>query len=138
LSVLYDKIIAINIIARGVAMLLGEFKQELMRLNNKVNMEIFSQGLRWQKLEIIDDKVFIIANNRRVRGLDAVDPVDRLTTKLMDLALILKFKEHFIKTVQEALGIKVLAHLKDYDPFTEISFSVTIFEKNIDDLIKEL
>jgi hypothetical protein len=119
-------------------MLLGEFKQELMRLNNKVNIEIFGQGLRWQKIEIIDDKVFIIANNRRVRGLDTVDPVDRLTTKLMDLALILKFKEHFIKIVQDALSVKILTHLKDYDPDTEISFSVTIFEKKIDDLIKGL
>lgn len=119
-------------------MLLGEFKQELMRLNNKVNIAIFRQGLRWQKVEIIDEKVFIIANNSRVRGLDTLDPVDRLTTKLMDLALILKFKEQFVITVQEALGVKVLAHLKDYDPFTELSFSVTIFEKKIDELIKDL
>ncbi|MCR4441579.1 MAG: Na-translocating system protein MpsC family protein [Peptococcaceae bacterium] len=119
-------------------MLLGEFKQEIMRLNNKVNMEIFSQGLRWQKVEIIDDKVFIIANNKRLRGLDALDPVDRLTTKLIDLALILEFKDRFIKTVEEALKVKILAHLKDYDPYTEISFSVTIFEKKVDELIKEI
>jgi len=117
-------------------MLLGEFKQELMRLNNRINMEIFGQGLIWQRMEIFGDKVLIIAHNKRVKALTSIDRQDSLHSKLTDIALIMDFKERFIKLVEDTMGVKVLAHLKDYDPRTELSFSVTIFEKNIDELIK--
>lgn len=120
----------------GEAMLLGEFKQELMRLNNRINMEIFGQGLIWQRMEIFGDKVLIIAHNKRVKALSSIDRQDSLHSKLTDIALIMDFKERFIKLVEDTMGVKVLAHLKDYDPRTELSFSVTIFEKNIDELIK--
>jgi len=120
----------------GEAMLLGEFKQELMRLNNRINMEIFGQGLIWQRMEIFGDKVLIIAHNKRVKALTSIDRQDSLHSKLTDIALIMDFKERFIKLVEDTMGVKVLAHLKDYDPRTELSFSVTIFEKNIDELIK--
>ncbi len=119
-------------------MLLGDFKQEILKLNNKVNMEMFGVGLRWQKIEVMDDKAIIIANNKRVKALSAIDHKDAITSKLIDIALILEFKERFIKEVENSLGIKALAHLKDYDPGTEISFSVTIFEKDIEKLIREI
>lgn len=70
--------------------------------------------------------------------MTAIDPKDKLTSKLIDIALIVDFKERFIKLVEETLGIKVLAHLKDYDPGTEISIGVTILEKNVEELIKNL
>lgn len=119
-------------------MLLGDFKQQLMRLNNKINMEVFGQGLIWQKMEIFGDKVLIIAHNKRVTALSAIDRQDNLHSKVTDIALIVDFKLRFIKNVEEAMGIKVLAHLKDYDPGTELSFSVTIFERDVDKLIKEI
>jgi len=115
--------------------LLGEFKQEFMRLNNKINMEVFGQGLIWQRMEIFGDKVLIIAHNKRVKALASIDRQDNLHSKLTDIALIIDYKERFIKNVEEAMGIKVLAHLKDYDPVTELSFSVSILEKDVDKLI---
>jgi len=118
--------------------LLGEFKQEFMKLNNQINMEIFGQGLRWQKVEISGDKIFIIASNPRVRALTAIDKQDYIHSKLTDIALMADYKERFIKLVDETLGLKILAHLKDYDPKTELSFSVSILEKNLEDLLKQI
>lgn len=119
-------------------MLIGDFKQLFMKMNNRVNMEIFGQGLVWQRMEIFGDKVLIIAHNKRVKALTAIDQKDNITSKFIDIALIVEFKEKFIKYMQEELGIKILTHLKDYDPVTELSFSVTMLEKPVEDLLKEL
>ena len=119
-------------------MLMGEFKQEVIRINNKVNMEVFGQGLLSQRVEIFQDKILIIANNRRVKVLSMVDRTDNATTKLMDVALITEFKERFILMMDEQMGLRVLSHLKDYDPKLEISISVTILEKPVEELLPHL
>lgn len=116
-------------------MQLGEFKQEIIRINNKVNIEVFGQGLKSQRVEIFQDKIIIIAHNNRVKMLSMVERTDNLTSKIMDIALIMEFKDRFITAMDEYLGIKVLTHLKDYDPKTEISASVSILEKPVEELL---
>ena len=59
-------------------MISGEFKQSVMRLPNKVNQHIFGQGLVWQKVELLEDKLIIIAHNKRVHALSAIDKNDIL------------------------------------------------------------
>lgn len=119
-------------------MLMGEFKQEILRINNEVNMTVFSQGLLAQRAEVFGDKVLIVAKNRRVRALHLVDELDRKATEAMDRALIYQHKRLFIEEVQRQLGLTVLSHLKDYDPKLEISISVSIFEKPVEELISFL
>lgn len=119
-------------------MLLGDFKQAFMRINNRANIEIFGQGLVSQKMEIFNDKILIIGHNKRVKVISTIERKDNITSKLIDIALIVEFKELFIKYMKEELGVKVLAHLKDYDPVSELSFSVTLLEKPVEELIKEL
>ena len=118
-------------------MQMGEFKQEVLRINNKVNMELFKQGLLSQRINVFRNEVVITAKNRRLNAL-AVAALDKQTTATMDRALISCYKRVFIDTIERELGVKVLAHLKAYDPDLEISASVTIFEKNIDELLPEL
>lgn len=119
-------------------MQMGEFKQEVLRINNKVNMEVFHQGLLSQRVDVLRDKVLITAKNRRVSVLSLVDETDKGTTEIMDRALIAQFKRLFILEMKEELGVKVLAHLKDYDPGLEISVSLSIFEKPVEELLPEL
>jgi uncharacterized protein YbcI len=114
---------------------MGEFKQEIIKVNNKVNMEVFNQGLKAQKVEVLQDKVLIIANNNRVKALALIDNRDRQATKLMDIALLQEFKERFGAALEEHLGIKALSHLKDYDPKLELSISITILEKPVEELL---
>ncbi len=119
-------------------MQMGEFKQEILRINNKVNMEVFNQGLLSQRVDIFRDKVLITAKNRRVSVLSISHTMDKNTTEIMDRVLIVRFKELFCAAVEEELGLKVLSHLKDYDPELEISVSVSIFEKPIEELLPDL
>ena len=104
-------------------MLMGEFKQEVLRINNKANMEVFKQGLLSQRIDVFRNEVVITAKNRRVNVL-AYDALDRQTTEMMDRALIVRHKTNFIPLMQDELGVKVL--------------SVSIFEKNIEELLPEL
>ena len=118
-------------------MQMGEFKQEVLRINNKVNMEVFKQGLLSQRIDVFRNEVVITAKNRRVNVL-AFGALDKQTTDMMDRALIVRHKKLFAEMMRDELGVTVLSHLKDYDPDLEISASVTIFEKNIDELLPEL
>ena len=118
-------------------MQLGEFKQEVLRINNKVNMEVFKQGLLSQRIDVFRNEVVITAKNRRVNVL-AFGALDKQTTDMMDRALIVRHKKVFAEMMRDELGVTVLSHLKDYDPDLEISASVTIFERNIDELLPEL
>ncbi|MDL2236077.1 Na-translocating system protein MpsC family protein [Christensenellaceae bacterium OttesenSCG-928-L17] len=119
-------------------MQMGEFKQEVMKLNNRVNMEVFNQGLHRQKVDIIQDKILITAHNNRVKVLSVVDKYDMDTTRRMDLALIKEFKERFILYMLEDLGVTVLTHMKDYDPKLELSLSVTILTQPVEELLPHL
>ena len=119
-------------------MLMGEFKQEILRINNKVNMEVFRQGLLTQRADVCGDKVLIVAKNRRVAMLSLLDGMDKSTIEIMDRLLIAKFKKRFIEEMEQELGVKVLAHMKDYDPDLELSASITFFEKPVDELLPEL
>lgn len=118
-------------------MQMGEFKQEVLRINNKVNMEVFKQGLLSQRIDVFRNEVVITAKNRRVNVL-AFGALDKQTTDMMDRALIVRHKKVFAEMMRDELGVTVLSHLKDYDPDLEISASVTIFERNIDELLPEL
>ena len=118
-------------------MQMGEFKQEVLRINNKVNMEVFKQGLLSQRIDVFRNEVVITAKNRRVNVL-AFGALDKHTTDMMDRALIVRHKKVFAEMMRDELGVTVLSHLKDYDPDLEISASVTIFERNIDELLPEL
>ena len=118
-------------------MQMGEFKQEVLRINNKANMEVFKQGLLSQRIDIFRNEVVITAKNRRVNVL-AFGALDKQTTDMMDRALIVRHKKVFAEMMRDELGVTVLSHLKDYDPELEISASVTIFEKNIDELLPSL
>ena len=118
-------------------MQMGEFKQEVLRINNKVNMEVVKQGLLSQRIDVFRNEVVITAKNRRVNVL-AFGALDKQTTDMMDRALIVRHKKVFAEMMRDELGVTVLSHLKDYDPDLEISASVTICERNIDELLPAL
>lgn len=119
-------------------MLMGEFKQEILRINNKVNMEIFKQGLLTQRVDVMHNRAVIIAKNRRVAVLDLPYVMDKASTEIMDRTLINIFKQRFIQLMKEELGVTVVAHLKDYDPEHEIAASVTFFEDTVEQLLPKL
>ena len=116
-------------------MLLSEFKQEMLKINNCINMEVFHQGLHQQRLEIVGDKVIIIARNNRVKVLSVVDKFDPVVARSVDIALLSEFKRRYVRKVEEHFGVPILSFLKDYDPKLEMSVSVTFYSRPVEDLL---
>ena len=65
-------------------MLMGEFKQEILRINNKVNMEVFKQGVLTQRVDVMHNRAVIVARNRRVSLLSLPYEMDKASTEVMD------------------------------------------------------
>lgn len=115
--------------------MMGEFKQELLKIHNTVNMEIFYQGLVNQRVEIHRDKAIIIARNHRVKVLSIVDQHDKTTSRMVDLALLAAFKERFRELANAHFGVPILSLIKDYDPTLEMSVSVVFYHQPIEELL---
>ena len=85
-------------------MLMGEFKQEILRINNKVNMEVFKQGVLTQRVDVMHNRAVIVARNRRVSLLSLPYEMDKASTEVMDRTLINIFKQRFIQLMQRSWG----------------------------------
>ncbi|HEY3366455.1 MAG TPA: Na-translocating system protein MpsC family protein [Symbiobacteriaceae bacterium] len=110
----------------------GDLKQDIMKANNRVNQSLFGNGLRWQKVDIIGEKIIIVSENMRLKPLAAIDERDRMATRMVDIALINEFKARLRQEIQEVLGVPVRSILKDYDPKHQISGTIIITEERCD------
>ncbi|MDN5331369.1 MAG: hypothetical protein PWP45_594 [Tepidanaerobacteraceae bacterium] len=114
---------------------LGDFKQEVMKINNRVNEEMYGRGLDWQKVEIFGDKIIIIALNRRISILKHLDNKDNFTARLMDLALLNEFKVRFKKNFEESTGLGIRSILKDYDPVNQLAGTIIITVEPVEEFL---
>lgn len=115
----------------------GNFKQRLMKVNNAVNQELFGVGLQWQKVDFLGDRILVQARNHRVRALSSLDGKDNMTTRLIDIALLVEYKDRFRKSIEEELGLKVVALLKDYDPSLELAFTLILLDRPVEEAIAQ-
>ncbi len=115
----------------------GTFKQEVMRINNAVNQELFGIGLLWQKVELNEDRVLIFARNRRVRALTAIDGREGLTTRLIDIALLEEYKRRLLEALKKRFALPIRALLKDYDPVEELAFSLILLDGQAEELVRK-
>lgn len=116
---------------------IGDFKQEVIKINNQVNEEIYSRGLDWQKIDIIGDKIIIIALNRRISVLRHIDEKDAFTARLMDLALLNEFKIRFKKNFEDKFQLKIRTILKDYDPVNQLAGTIIITVLPVEDFFSK-
>ncbi len=114
---------------------LGDFKQEIIKINNQVNEEMYGRGLDWQKIDILGDKIIILALNRRISVLKHLDDKDTFTARLMDLALLNEFKIRFKRAFEEATGLKIRTVLKDYDPVNQLAATMIITVEPVEEFL---
>lgn len=105
----------------------GNLKQVIAKIYNDVNQEIFGIGVIRQKVDIIEAKIVIIAVNKRVPALAALD-IAEIRTREVDLALLDSFKRRFKEQIESELGLSVQTVLKDYDPKTELAGTIVVLD----------
>jgi uncharacterized protein YbcI len=112
---------------------LGTLKQEIIKIYNSINQEIFGIGIRSQRLEIAGDKVYIFATHKRIPALKILDETNRSLTSLVDTAVMDANKRMLKQKLEETLGLPVKVVLKDYDPVTEFSATIIVLEEPLEE-----
>jgi hypothetical protein len=108
----------------------GQFKQELIKDYNTVNLRMFDIGVKSQKIDIIGEKVIIFATHKRISSLKYLDENNRLITRMVDIAIIDSFKMELKMILETKYGMEVLSILKDYDPYIECSVTIIILDQD--------
>ncbi len=108
---------------------LGALKQAIMKAYNTVNQELYGLGVRSLKVEVVGNKIMIVAHHERIRGLAALDQTNRAATRAIDVALLDENKKRLHRELEKVLPVKVKTVLKDYDPFTELSGTIIVTEE---------
>ncbi|WP_245920631.1 Na-translocating system protein MpsC family protein [Melghirimyces profundicolus] len=110
----------------------NQFKQKLISDYNEINMQLFDVGTKEVRVNIIDNKILIMAVHRRVKAIRSIDKKNRLFTRQMDVLLIDEFKKKLCDKIKTKYGFQVVSILKDYDPLTEWSATVIVLESNVE------
>lgn len=110
----------------------GELKQEIIKVYNSINQEIFGIGIKSQKIDVVGEKVFIFATHKRIPALKVLDAEYRSLTANVDMLIMEKNKQRLKEELELRLGLDVVAVLKDYDPKAEISGTIIIFKEKLE------
>lgn len=106
----------------------GQLKQEILRVYNAVNQGISGVGVSRQRVDLLDDRILILAEHQRIRALAALDPGRGDITRAVDVALLDESKRRLSKELRDKVGLPVRVVLKDYDPGTEIAATVVVLD----------
>ncbi|MCL6477106.1 MAG: DUF2294 domain-containing protein [Peptococcaceae bacterium] len=104
-----------------------------MKVYNSVNQEMFETGVKSLRVDIIGNKIVILANHRRIPGLKALDSVNRPVTRIADVALLDENKRRLKAQFEAELGLKIKTVLKDYDPEHEVAATVAVLYESLTD-----
>lgn len=108
-----------------------DIKQEMIRINNTVNISMFGNGLRKQRVVVVDDKIIISADHKRVPVLAALDSHERLATRFMDVTILDAYKRKLKEEIEAQLNIPVKSVLKDYDPVCELAVTIIVLDQSV-------
>jgi len=122
---------------RCISLNIDEFKEGIIKINNKINEEMYGRGLDWQKIDIIGDKIITIGLNRRISVLKNIDDKDAFTARLMDLALLNEFKVRFAKIFEQTFNLRVRSILKDYDPINQLAGMIIITVEPVEEFLSK-
>ena len=106
----------------------GELKQLILRIYNATNQVVWGTGVREQRVDLLGDRVLIVAVHQRVPALSALDGAHRELTRQVDVALVDHFKGVFSAEFEQTLGVGVRANRKDYDPDTQLSCTLLVLD----------
>jgi hypothetical protein len=116
----------------GGARSAGQLKQEILRVYNAVNQSIAGVGVRRQRVDLLGDRILIVAEHQRIPALAALDPTRRSLTREVDIAIVDESKHRLTAGLEEALGIRILTILKDYDPGTQLAGTLVLLEEPLE------
>ncbi|MNI78837.1 hypothetical protein D3C73_1352470 [compost metagenome] len=115
----------------------GEMKQEILRIYNAINKQIFNVGVKQQKVDFVGNKILIMSLNGRVPVLKLLDEDYPSSTRQLDYLLFQIFKRELKAEFEKKFQLNIVAVLKDYDAETEFSGTIVILERDVEHYLNE-
>ena len=109
----------------------GELKQEILRIYNAINKQVFSVGVRQQHVDFVGNKILILSSNTRTPILRQLSESHAEIIRQMDCLLTETFKQLLAKALKEQLQLHILTLFKDYDAVTELSGTVVVLDRDV-------
>ncbi|GGA33595.1 Na-translocating system protein MpsC family protein [Paenibacillus physcomitrellae] len=116
----------------------GDFKQEILRIYNAINKKMFNAGVKQQKVDFVGNKIIILSKNARVPVLKVLDESHRQATLQLDHLLFQLLKQEIKEELRKQFQLNTVTVLKDYDTETELSGTIIVLERDVEDYLNEL
>lgn len=116
----------------------GSLKQDILKLYNEINMEMFNAGVNRTRVDFVGNKILILSVNHRVPVLRLLDGSDRAATSRLDRLLGEHFKVEFKKHCESRFQFHIVSILKDYDHETEYSGTIVILDRDVESYLNDM
>jgi hypothetical protein len=83
----------------------GELKQLILRTYNATNQQVWGTGVQQQRVELLEDRILVVAVHQRSPALAALDASRRDLTRQLDVALVDLYKELLKPQLERLLGV---------------------------------
>lgn len=114
---------------------IGSLKQSLTKDYNRINAKIFSTGVISLKIDIFQDKIFMLATHKRLAALSYLSKESIYISDLADYYLLESFKKELKCILVNDYGFDVVSVFKDYDTKSELSSTVIVLSDAIDNYL---
>ncbi|HAK74814.1 MAG TPA: DUF2294 domain-containing protein [Sporomusaceae bacterium] len=108
----------------------ADLKQEIARVNNNVNLSLFGTGLRKQRVTVVENKIIITADHKRIPALAALDQFDRMSSRIADVAILDEYKRRLKEELLQ-MNLPVVCVLKDYAPDHELAVTFILLKEDL-------
>lgn len=115
----------------------GELKQEILKVYNVINKNIFNVGVRQQHVDFVGNKIIIISANTRVPMLKMLDDDNADSMNYVDYLLSQTFKKKIKTELEKHFKFNIITVFKDYDKLTEYSGTIIFLDRDVENYLKE-
>ncbi len=109
----------------------GQLKQNILRIYNAINMQMFHIGVQRQSVDFIGSKIVIVSINTRVPALRLLESAYPETVQQVDYLLSAQFKKRIWTELEAQLGLNIVTVFKDYDAETEYSGTTILLDRDV-------
>ena len=105
-----------------------EIRKQLFRIYNDVNKAVYGFGTNESKIYFVDNMIIFNAHHNRVPCLMALEQDTPALKEAVDGAIMKVFKARLGERLQEVLGIRPKAVLRDYACDQLIAITVVVLD----------
>ncbi|MCT2537115.1 hypothetical protein NC661_05910 [Aquibacillus koreensis] len=106
-----------------------------MKQNNQVHQDIFKAGVLEQQVSFMENKIIILARNKRIPVLEIISEASTDTSQLIDRIVNLKYKKLLEVRLVERFNFDIEIVLRDYDPTKGMNVAIIVLKRNIEEYL---